>query len=141
MSGPILCLTQDVYTKALVDKDTSLLQIYGCLWELCKMFQEEVWDKGMKMAYDSFSTRGASGSFGGAEVLVAEMCDYHRVMFQDSSCWISFQLRPGGIDMYVLGQNGTLPQLRRLVRGMVKMWMMQPECHVNFKSNKNVGVI
>lgn len=136
-----LRLNQDVYTRALVDKDTSLLQMFGCLWELCKFFQEEVWDKGMRQAYESFSTRGASGRFGPAEILVADLCGYHRVMFKDASCWVSFQLRPGGIDMYVLGQDGTLPELRRLVRGMVKMWMMQPECHVNFKSNDKVGMM
>lgn len=136
-----LRLNQHVTTRSIIDKDVDLLQILGCQWELCKFFQEEVWDKGMKQAYDQFKTRGASGQFGSTEVLVAEMCGYHRVMFQNRSCWISFQLRPGAIDMYVLGQDGTLPQLRQLVRSMVLMWIQHPECHVNFKADEKVSVM
>ena len=136
-----LRLNQQVTTRSIFDKDVDLLQILGCQWELCKFFQDEVWDKGMKQAYDQFKTRGASGQFGSTEVLVAEMCGYHRVMFQNSSCWISFQLRPGAIDMYVLGQDGTLPQLRQLVRSMVLMWIQHPECHANFKANEKVSVM
>jgi hypothetical protein len=67
-----LRLNQRVTTRSIIDKDVDLLQILGCQWELCKFFQEEVWDKGMKQAYDQFKTRGASGQFGSTEVLVAE---------------------------------------------------------------------
>ncbi|MES3031124.1 MAG: hypothetical protein V4697_01785 [Patescibacteria group bacterium] len=130
-----------VMMRAVMDKDTDLLQMLGCQWELCKFFQEEVWDKGMKQAYDQFKTRGASGQFGSTNVLVADMCGYHRVMFQNNTCWISFQLRPGGTDMYVLGQDGTLPQLRQLVRSMVLMWIQSPECRENFKADEKVTVM
>lgn len=140
-----LRLNKDVTLRAILDKDSEITQMIGCTWELCKMFQEEVWDKGMKQAYELFyeksKIRGASGQFGPTEVLVADMCGYHRVMFQNSSCWITFQLRPSGTDMYVLGQDGTLPQLRQLVRPMIFMWREHPECHANFKANEKVKVM
>ena len=136
-----LRLNQEVITRAICDKESDLLQMLGCLWELCKFFQDEVWDKGMKQALEGFKTRGASGQFGSTKVLVAEMCGYHRVMFQNDSCWVSFQLRPGAIDMYVLGQDGTLPQLRQLVRPMILMWIQKPECHANFKADEQVSVM
>jgi len=139
-----LRLDSDILIKAIFENNHDITQMNGCLWELCKFFQDEVWDKGMKQAFEQFENdgvRGASGQFGTTKVLAAELCDYHRVMLQNDDCYISFQLRPGAIDMYVLGEDGTLPQLRQLVRSMVLMWIQQPECHADFNADTNVSVM
>lgn len=43
--------------------------------------------------------------------------------------------------MYVLGQQGTLPQIRNLVRTVVRMWREKPEQRAAFKPDKKVSVM
>lgn len=69
-----LRMNKGVTFKTIVEKDHDITQMMGCTWELCKMFQEEVWDKGMKQVYERIckqsKIRGASGQFG-------QTCDLH----------------------------------------------------------------
>jgi hypothetical protein len=95
----------------------------------------------MKALLDAGQFRGASGQFGPIKVLAAEMCGYDRVMLEDAVSWISLQLRPDCHHMYVLGQQGTLPQIRNLVRTVVRVWNQQPESQKGFKPDKNVSVM
>jgi hypothetical protein len=92
------------------------------LYEVCVTFQEEIDFNGMKDVLDNGEFRGASGQFDAVKVLCAEMCGYDRVMLEDNSSYVTFQLRPGSKHMYVLGQQGTLPQIRNLVRTVVRIW-------------------
>ena len=139
--GNHICLDSNMHVRALFQKDTDILDLFGRLSELCQLFQDEVYFAGMKEAFEKGPGRGFRGIFGSTEVLVAEMCGYHRVMLQNGSCWISFQLRPGATGMYVLGMNGTLPQLRTLVKTVVRKWMMEPGSHALFQPDKEVGVL
>jgi len=136
-----LYLSSDVLISAVFDKDTDITSIGGRLDELCTWFQNDVYFNGMQEVFRKGEYRGASGRFGSTEVLVAEMCGYERVMLQNECCWITFQLRPGENSMYVLGEGGTLPQLRALTTSVIQMWKETPECHKNFQSNKNVSVM
>ncbi len=113
----------------------------GMLYEMCITFQDEVYFDGMKAVLDDGEFRGASGQFGSVKVLCAEMCGYDRVMLEDANSYVTFQLRPGSKHMYVLGQQGTLPQIRNLVRTVVRMWREKPELRAAFKSDKKVSVI
>ena len=117
-----------------------IVAISGQLTELGRLFQDEVYLKGMREVLDNGKVRGASGNLGPVRVLCAEMCGYERVMLENSSCWISLQLRPESKRMYVLGMGGTLPRLRDLVRTAVTMWA-KPEARGTFRSDGNVSVI
>ncbi len=135
-----LYLTTDVIIRGYVDKDSDLLEISGRLAELCQLFQEEVYFNGMKDILDKGNVRGASGKFGSVEVLCAEMCGYDRVMLQDSSSYVTFQLRPEGRCLYVLGQGGRLPQIRNLVKTVMKIWN-NPENRTAFQSDGDIRVM
>jgi len=135
-----LYLSNDVLIGGSLNKDRDIITINGHLGELCHSFQEDVYFNGMKKILDKGKYRGASGQFGPASVLAAEMCGYDRVMLQDNTCWVTYQLRPGGRNMYVLGCGGTLPQLRRLTRSVIEAWR-NPENHKKFQPDKEVSVI
>ncbi|MFA5744995.1 MAG: hypothetical protein WC887_02170 [Candidatus Paceibacterota bacterium] len=136
-----LYLDSDVLMRATLINNHDIITIGGRLDELCRLFQDEVYFNGMKTVLDGGEYRGASGQFGAAKVLCAEMCGYDRVMLEDSVCWITFQLRPDASMMYVLGMGGTLPQLRNLIKFVVKMWNDKIESRSNFKPDKNVSVM
>lgn len=136
-----LWLDSKILMNAIFENNREIIAIGGRLDELCRMFQDEVYFDGMKNILDEGEVRGASGQLGSVKVLCAEMCGYDRVMLQDSSSWISFQLRPGQRMMYVLGMGGTLPQLRNLVRSVAKLWHEKHELRNEFKPDRNVSVI
>ena len=135
-----LSLDTRVMIRGVLDKNHDIVSMGGMLYEMCIMFQDEVYFNGMKEVLDGSEFHGASGQFGAVKVLCAEMCGYDRVMLEDSASYVSFQLRPGSKHMYVLGQQGTLPQIRNLVRTMVRMWREKPELRVAFKPDKNISV-
>jgi|GEM_PF-1237182 len=135
-----LQLDSDTLMRAVFEKNQDILVIGGRLDELCKQFQDEVYFNGMKEIFNAGKFRGASGKFGSVEVLCAEMCGYDRIMLQDSMSWVSFQLRPGQENLYVLGECGTLPQIRNLVNTVMKAWQKE-ENRALFVSNKEVGVM
>lgn len=136
-----LSLDSRLMTRGVIDKDHDIVSIGGMLYEMCITFQDEVYFNGMKEVLDGGKYRGASGQFGSVKVLCAEMCGYDRVMLEDSVSYVTFQLRPGSRHMYVLGQQGTLPQIRNLVRTVVRMWREKPELRAAFKSDEKVSVI
>jgi hypothetical protein len=136
-----LWLDSDVMMRGALKNNHDILTIGGMLYEMCKTFEVDVYFAGMKDILDKGPYRGASGQFGSAKVLCAEMCGYDRVMLQDSACYITFQLRPDSKNMYVLGQQGTLPQIRNLVHTVVRMWRESPKVREGFKTNKAVSVI
>ncbi len=136
-----LFLDDRVIMRGVVNKDHDIVSISGMLNELCILFQDEVYFNGMKAIMDGGVSRGASGQFGSVKVLAAEMCGYNRVMLDDAASCVTFQLRPDSKHMYVLGQQGTLPQIRNLVKTVVRMWNQKPELRETFKPDKDVSVM
>lgn len=136
-----LSLNSRLMTRGVIDKDHDIIRIGGMLYEMCITFQDEVYFNGMKEVLDGGKYRGAFGQFGAVKVLCAEMCGYDRVMLEDSASYVTFQLRPGSKHMYVLGQQGTLPQIRNLVRTVVRMWREKPELRAAFQPDKSVSVV
>lgn len=135
-----LCVNQDLLLRAVMRKHYEIIALEGRLRELCRTFEDEVYFKGMMEVVDKGKVRGASGDFNGIEVLSTELCDYHRVSLKAENCWISFQLRPEAKHMYPLGMNGTIPQLRNLVKAAVKAWN-DPQQRVKFVPDENVSVM
>lgn len=136
-----LRLDSRLMSNGAADKDSDILCMNGMLYEMCITFQDEVYFNGMKEILDQSGVRGASGQFGPVKVLCAEMLDYNRVMLEDAVSYVTFQLRPDSKHMYVLAQDGTLPQIRNLVRTVVRMWKEDPESHAAFRPDRNVSVI
>ncbi|MCC6934704.1 MAG: hypothetical protein IT406_03415 [Candidatus Yanofskybacteria bacterium] len=136
-----LHLDSNTLMNAMLDNDFDIISINGQLSELCQSFQDDVYFSGMKEVLDKGNVRGASGQLGPVKVLVGEMCGYDRVQLEDGSCWVSFQLRPGAKNMYVLGVGGTLPQIRRLIKTAVKAWSEKPEVRAAFKADREVSVL
>lgn len=135
-----LSLDSQMMVRGALEKNHDIVTMGGMLNEMCITFQDEVYFNGMKDILDNGEFRGASGQFGTVKVLCGEMCGYDRVMLEDSVSYISFQLRPGSKHMYVLGQQGTLPQIRNLVKTVVRMWS-NPEMRKAFRPNENVSVM
>jgi hypothetical protein len=136
-----LLLDSDVMMRGVIKKDHDIVSISGMIYEMCVTFQDEVYFNGMKDVLDNGEVRGASGQLGSVQVLCAEMCGYDRVMLQDDASWVTFQLRPGSKHMYVLGQNGTLPQIRNLVRTAVRTWNNKPKARAAFRPDEEVSVV
>lgn len=136
-----LSLDTQLMTRGVVERDHDIVSMGGMLYEMCITFQNEVYFNGMKAVLDRGKFRGASGQFGTVKVLCAEMCGYDRVMLEDAMSYVTFQLRPGSKNMYVLGQRGTLPQIRNLVKTVVRMWDQKPELRAAFKPDQNVSVV
>lgn len=127
--------------EGALKKDHDIVTMGGMLYEMCISFQDEVYFNGMKEILDNGDVRGASGQFGSVKVLAAEMCGYDRVTLQDATSFVTFQLRPGSKHMYVLGQDGTLPQIRHLVHTVVRMWSLLLASREGFKPDQNVSVL
>lgn len=136
-----LCLNTGMMMRGMFNKNYDIMSIGGMLYEMCITFQDEVYFNGMKAILDGGEFRGAFGQFGSVKVLAAKTCGYDRVMLEDFASYITFQLRPNSRHMYVLGQQGTLPQIRNLVRTVTRMWNQNPELRAVFKPSKNVSVV
>jgi hypothetical protein len=136
-----LCLDSKVTMRAVFDRNYDIITICGRLDELCTMFQDEVYFNGMKDVLDKGNVRGASGQFGPVKVLCAEMCGYDRVMLEDSNCFVTYQLRPDAKHMYVLGMRGTLPNIRRITKTVIKMWNGDSKNREVFGPDKKVSVM
>lgn len=136
-----LSLDSRLLMRGVGDNNHDIIAMSGMLGEMCVTFQDEVFFNGMKDVLDNGEWRGASGRFDSVKVLCAEMCGYDRVMLEDPRCWVSFQLRPDAKTMYVLGMSGTIPQVRTLVRTVVRMWRENPEARAAFKPDKEVSVL
>ncbi|MBP5993713.1 MAG: hypothetical protein KA731_02275 [Candidatus Moranbacteria bacterium] len=136
-----LSLDTRLMMRGALEKNPDILIMSGMLYEMCIFFQDEVYFNGMKAILDEGTFRGASGQFGPVKVLCAEMCGYDRIMLEDATSYVTFQLRPGSKHLYVLGQQGTLPRIRNLVRTVVKMWGENPASRAAFKPDENVSVL
>lgn len=136
-----LALNSRVMMRGALEKNHDILIMGGMLYEMCIFFQDEVYFNGMKAILDEGTFRGASGQFGPVKVLCAEMCGYDRIMLEDATSYVTFQLRPESKHLYVLGQQGTLPRIRNLVRTVIKMWRENPASRAAFKPDENVSVI
>lgn len=136
-----LSLNTRVMMRGVMEKDHDIVSMSGMLYEMCILFQDEVYFNGMKSMFDGGGVRGASGQFGAVKVLCAEMCGYDRLMLEDSMSFVTFQLRPNSKNLYVLGQDGTLPQIRNLVRTVVRMWNQNPDSRAAFKPDGKVSVM
>lgn len=121
--------------------NVDIIRMSGMLDEMCLQFGEEVFFAGMKDVLDQGPSRGASGQFGSAKVLAAELCGYDRVMIEDAVSSVTFQRRPDSDGLYVLGMDGTLPQLRSLVRGVIRGWQNDPVARASFRPDGNVRVL
>ena len=139
--GNHINLDSKVLIRAVLEKNTDIIGIGGRLDELCNLFQTEVYFNGMKTILDNGKARGASGQFGSTKVMCAEMCGYDRVMLQSPNCWISFQLRPDSKEMYVLGLNGRLPQIRGIVKDVVRLWNTDSKMRLGFKPDGDISVM
>ena len=135
-----LSLDSKTLLQGEINKNSKIITIGGMLCEMCITFQDEVYFNGMKKVMNEGKYRGASGQFGAVKVLCAEMCGYDRITLEDSRSYITFKLRPGSKNMYVLAEQGTLPQIRNLVRTVVRMWREDPESREAFKPDKDVFV-
>jgi hypothetical protein len=99
-----LFLDSRVMTRGVLNKNRDIVSIGGMLYEMCITFQDEVYFNGMKEVLDNGKHRGASGQFGSVKVLCAEMCGYDRVMLEDRTSYVTFQLRPGSKPRRSLGE-------------------------------------
>ena len=136
-----LSLDTQLMMRGVMRKDHDIISMAGMLYEMCILFQDEVYFNGMKDVLDKSNFRGASGQFDTVEVLCAEMCGYDRVMLEDATSYVTFQLRPDSKHMYVLGQQGTLPRIRHLVKTVVRLWNQDPALRAAFKPDAHVSVV
>lgn len=136
-----LSLDSRLMLRGILEGDRDIISMGGMIHEMCITFQDEVYFKGMKEVLDGSEFRGASGQFGTVRVLCAEMCGYDRVMLEDPASYVIFQLRQDSKHMYALGQQGTLPQIRNLVRTVVRLWKEKPGLRAAFRPDKNVSVM
>lgn len=136
-----LYLDTRVLTRGVLAKDHEIVSICGMMHEMCLTFQDEVYFRGMKEVLDGNKFRGASGQFGSVTVLCAEMCGYDRIMLEDAMSYVTFQSRPGSNSLYVHGQQGTLPQIRNLVRTVVQRWNQDPTARATFQPDNKVSVL
>jgi hypothetical protein len=135
-----LRLNTKVLTQGDFDKDIAIITIHGQLAELCVLFQDDVYFNGMKEAYDKIRTKGASIEGSPVKILLYEACGYQRIMLEDAEAYITLQIRPGANHLYVLGCDGTLPQIRHIVKTAVNFWKNHPDCQNAIKSNKDVSL-
>lgn len=136
-----LFLDNQTVMTGCFEKSLSITRMLGMLDEMCLTFQDEVYFNGMQQMFNKGEYRGASGQFSAVKVLCATLCGYERVTLEDHSSEVSFQLRPDSKQMYVIGQSGTLPQIRNLVRTVTRLWNQKPELREMFKSNENVSAM
>lgn len=136
-----LYLKSGILADGVIRKDIDYITICGMLGELARLFQDEVYSNGLKEMYDKFPTRGGSGIFGSVKVMATDLCGYDRIQLEDSNSWISFQKHDSSQWMSAIGMGGTLPQLRNLVKTVVKKWNESPDARLNFKSDGKISVL
>lgn len=136
-----LRLTTRTMTNGVIRGNTEIIRLGGMLDEMCRQFAEDVFFNGMKEVLDGGKVRGASGQFGSTKVLAGELCGYDRVMLEDPVCFVTFQRRPDSDWMYVLGMDGTLPQLRAMIRSMIRAWQNDPTARESFKPDRKISVV
>lgn len=127
----------DDYTIANV-KDQDLIRISGMLQEIRLTFQDEVYLNEMKEIISSSRYPNKFNKFNTVELLNTESCGCEQIRLKDNLSYIAFKYRSDLSNMYVVSQKGTLPQIRNLVRTVVKLWNNDPKSRIMHTSQKNV---
>lgn len=122
-----LHLDNSIIERGINKGDSDIIAIRKRLYELCVMFQDGVYFDGMQAVLDHSNSRTASGQFGTVKVLCAEINGDHIVTLEDDEAHITFCRREGCGYMNVLGQEGTLPQIDKLVGTVIHLWSSSRE--------------
>ncbi|NMB91263.1 hypothetical protein GYA37_00245 [candidate division WWE3 bacterium] len=136
-----LVLDTRLLQRGLMMRDVDIITMRGMLGEMCITFQDEVYFNGMKEMREKVEFRSASGKFGAVRVLCAEMCGCDFVTLRDVDSQITFRVYSDFTHMHVVGQTGTLPQIRNLVKTVVRMWNQNTEARNAFKTNEDLYVV
>ena len=139
------CIEQNLYlTDNLRDhvlcEDPAMHKINGHLAELCRWFQDDVFDTGLKDALDKLKGGGISAHIGSITLLAAKQSGYYRVFLEDGRSHVTYQCRPDQDEMYTLSVGGTLPSIRNLTKSVIRAWQ-DPQKRTLFISDREVGVI
>lgn len=111
-------------------EDKDIIIISGMLQELCNTFQEEVYFNGMRDRIKSEIISNPFDKFNTVEVFSNESCGVEQIRLADNNSYITFNLSSRAKQLYVAGQEGTLPQIRNLVRTVVRSWNNNPESRI-----------
>lgn len=133
-----LTLNIGVLMRAAVRHDNQITTLSGRLEELCRLFEDDVYQNGMKELFEAGEHEGASGQFGSIAILCHQASGMLSIRLQDPYCDISLRQYSTQKHMSVRAMNGTLTELRRLIKLMVKMWNEQPECRSSLKTDKEI---
>lgn len=125
-----LRLNREVLDRGFFRKNSDILQIMGNLDELCRLFQDDVFDNGLKDMIERKCAGGISAMLGSVKVSAA----LDRIEIQDSVSLLLIGVYPDSGRLRFVVQDGTLPQLRNLVKTVVRYWNSGLEGRSNFKS-------
>lgn len=106
-----LRVTTNLLSHGMRHNNAELIMLGGMVNELCAQFEEDVFRGGLT------DVRYASAQFGPTRV----NCGDASISLEDSVCRLHLcRDDRGGI--YVAGMDGTIPQLRAMVRGVIRDW-------------------
>lgn len=125
-----LSLDSQVMIHGACDNNYDIIIISGMLQELCNTFQEEVYFNGMRDRIKSEIISNPFDKFNTVEVFSNESCGVEQIRLADNNSYITFNLSSRAKQLYVAGQEGTLPQIRNLVRTVVRSWNNNPESRI-----------
>ncbi len=136
-----LSLNNQMINRGVTDKNHDIISIGGMLKEMCLTFRDEVYFNGMSEILKSEQFHEVFGQFGTVKMSCIEIFGHEIVTLKDNLSYVHLQLHPNSKHLCVLGIQGTLPQIRNLVRTVVQMWREHPELRAAFKSNMTVSVM
>lgn len=127
-----LSLDEDTILFGIVEKNENIIRMVGMLDEMCITFQDEVYLNGMQRMLDGKGYWRMLDKQGNVIITCTGPYSSKYITLRDSASMVKFVQHRGSDRLYLQGQWGTLPQIRNLVRTVVRMWQNQ-ELHVEFK--------
>lgn len=136
-----LRLDMRTLTTAYANDDRNLLIVSGRVDELCQLFMDDVWNNGLLDAFNGIDGRGMSGKLGDADVRVYYIAGRNVVTLEDQISQITFKGDSSDNYLGTHSMDGTLPQLRNLVKTVVRQWDEGPAKRELIRPDENVGIL
>lgn len=128
MSWTHLHISNPLIANGLSRKDPIITQIAGCVVELCSLFVDEVWNNGLgEMCRDSGGRLAGRLEQTTVRVHPVDNQTWCFVLESDAGTRVEFWIPDDKGSINVRSQNGTLPELRQLVRSAVFTWREKPK--------------
>ncbi len=121
-----LYLNNRIITEPFALNDPNIVTIRERLSELCRLFQENVYENGLRTLIADGGASRLSNRYGAVLLTCDAGAGPRRFVLETPGCWIGLGLGSRG-ELVIRSVGGTLASLRTMIETVVEIWSTEPQ--------------